>query len=157
MGANRPLAGRRSVAVLTVHGTLRAAGSAPPRSHPRSGRRIPGSRPSSVGRGRYRSGRRAVKPGSGGERACSLPRLPTLLVFAAATRVESNSRFSHSLQTQLLLRLPRQTSWNLGGLCDNLLMLLIFSPHLHRLHPAAEEVKKVSFGTCTLGRQGFVI
>jgi hypothetical protein len=30
MGANRPLAGRRSVAVLTVHGTLRAAGSAPP-------------------------------------------------------------------------------------------------------------------------------
>ncbi|VTJ78932.1 Hypothetical predicted protein, partial [Marmota monax] len=30
MGANRPLAGRGSVAVLTVHGTLRAAGWAPP-------------------------------------------------------------------------------------------------------------------------------
>lgn len=31
-GANRPLARRRSVAVLTVHGTLRAAGPAPPTS-----------------------------------------------------------------------------------------------------------------------------
>lgn len=62
-GCYRPLLGRRSVAVLTVHGTLRAAGSAPPRSHPRSGRRIPGFRPGSVGRGRYRSGRRAVEPG----------------------------------------------------------------------------------------------
>uniref|UniRef100_A0ABI7WCM3 Uncharacterized protein n=2 Tax=Felis catus TaxID=9685 RepID=A0ABI7WCM3_FELCA len=108
MGANRPLAGRRSVAVLTVHGTLRAAGSAPPQSHPRSGRRIPGSRPRSVGWGRNRSGGRAVEPGSGGEHACSFPRLPTPLVFAA-TRVESNSRSSHTLQTQLLLRLPRQT------------------------------------------------
>lgn len=79
MGANRPLAGRRSVAVLTVHGTLRAAGSAPPpptQSHPRSGRRIPGSRPRSVGRGQNCSGRRAVGLGRGGERACSLPRLP---------------------------------------------------------------------------------
>lgn len=76
-----------------------------PRSHPCRRRRSPGSRPGSVGwgRGRGRSGRRAAEPGSGGERACSLPRLPALLV-SAAPRVESNSRSSHSLQTQPLLR-----------------------------------------------------
>ena len=108
MGANRPLASRRSVAVLTVHGTLRAAGSAPPQSHTRNRQRNPGSRHCSVEWGWNRSGRRAVEPGSGRERAGSLPRLPTPLVFAA-TRVESSSRSRHSLQTQLLLRLPRQT------------------------------------------------
>lgn len=50
MGANRPLASHRSLAVLTVHGTLRATDSVPPQSHPRSGN-ILRSSPQSSGKG----------------------------------------------------------------------------------------------------------
>uniref|UniRef100_A0A8C9CSX9 Uncharacterized protein n=1 Tax=Peromyscus maniculatus bairdii TaxID=230844 RepID=A0A8C9CSX9_PERMB len=50
MGANRPLASHRSLAVLTVHGTLRATGSVPPQSHLRSGK-ILRSSPQAPGRG----------------------------------------------------------------------------------------------------------
>lgn len=114
MGANRPLAGRRSVAVLTVHGTLRAAGSGlphPPHSHPRSGRRMPGSPvPAQSEPTTNRSDRRGrrSREAAGSEQACSLPRLLAPQVFAAPG-VESNARSSHSLQTKprLGLRLPQ--------------------------------------------------
>lgn len=114
MGANRPLAGRLSVAVLTVHGTLRAAGSGlphPPHSHPRSGRRMPGSPvPAQSEPTTNRSDRRGrrSREAAGSEQACSLPRLLAPQVFAAPG-VESNARSSHSLQTKprLGLRLPQ--------------------------------------------------
>ncbi|EGW07563.1 hypothetical protein I79_016962 [Cricetulus griseus] len=59
MGANRPLASHRSLAVLTVHGTLRATGSVPPQSHPRSGK-ILRSSPHTLGKGRNRFSKLAV-------------------------------------------------------------------------------------------------
>lgn len=105
MGANRPLAGHRLLAVLTVHGTLRAQGSVPPQSHPRSGKVLRSS-PHALGRGRNSFCTRAMEPGSGGEQPCSLARLSALLVLTA-TRVKSNSRSSHSLCTQSLFRLRR--------------------------------------------------
>lgn len=95
MGANRPLAGHRLLAVLTVHGTLRATGLVPPQSHPLSGK-ILRSSPQALGRGRNRFGKRAAESGSGLEQTCSLPRLTALLVLTA-TRVKSNSRSSYSL------------------------------------------------------------
>lgn len=99
MGANArsPAAVQLQYSQFTGHCAPRAR--RPPQSHPRSGRRIPGSRGRAVGRGQARSGGRAVEPGSGGERSCSLPCLPAPFV-SAATRVVSNSRSSHSLQTQ---------------------------------------------------------
>lgn len=95
MGANRPLAGHRLLAVLTVHGTLRATGSVPPQSHPRSGKILRSSL-QALGRGRNRFCKRAAEPGSGLEQTCSLPRLTAALVLTA-TRVKSNSRSSYSL------------------------------------------------------------
>ncbi|XP_060004378.1 uncharacterized protein LOC132519913 isoform X2 [Lagenorhynchus albirostris] len=84
MGANRPLASRRSVAVLTVHGTLSAADSEPA---PRPRRVITATRRGSRapvpalsdGAGTGLSGRRWSREAAGSEPAASPPANPARL------------------------------------------------------------------------------
>ncbi|XP_033277520.1 uncharacterized protein LOC117200066 [Orcinus orca] len=132
MGANRPLASRRSVAVLTVHGTLSAADSEPA---PRPRRVITATRRGSRapvpalsdGAGTGLSGRRCSREAAGSEPAASPPANPARLCCysscvqftfqpltpdpASAPAAQANvSRFLHEVlglatsQSQLRLR-----------------------------------------------------